>query len=50
MASGGIEFEDGVMAAPGLRIATIKQDMNERHTKYTYAKVIRYQDPKEQKE
>jgi len=38
-ASGGIEFEDGVMAAPGLRIATINHDMNERHTKYTYGKV-----------
>ena len=37
-ASGGIEFEDGVMAAPGLRIATINHDMNERHTKYTYGK------------
>ena len=31
-ASGGIEFEDGSMAAPGLRIATINHDMNERHT------------------
>ena len=30
-ASGGIEFEDGSMAAPGLRIATINHDMNERH-------------------
>ena len=39
-ASGGIEFEDGVMTAPGLRIATINHDMNERHTKYTYGKVI----------
>lgn len=39
-ASGGIEFEDGVMCAPGLRIATINHDMNERHTKYTYGKVI----------
>ena len=38
-ASGGIEFEDGVMTAPGLRIATINHDMNERHTKYTYGKV-----------
>ncbi len=38
-ASGGIEFEDGVMAAPGLRIATINHDLNERHTKYTYGKV-----------
>ena len=39
-ASGGIEFEDGVMSAPGLRIATINHDMYERHTKYTYGKVI----------
>ena len=31
-ASGGIEFEDGVMLAPGVRIATINHDMNERHT------------------
>lgn len=31
-ASGGIEFEDGSMSAPGLRIATINHDMNERHT------------------
>ena len=38
-ASGGIEFEDGVMSAPGLRIASINHDMNERHTKYTYGKV-----------
>lgn len=38
-ASGGIEFEDGVMAAPGLRIATINHDMNNRHTIYTYGKV-----------
>ena len=38
-ASGGIEFEDGVMAAPGLRIATITHDMNNRHTIYTYGKV-----------
>ena len=37
--SGGIEFEDGVMSAPGLRIATINHDMNERHSKYTYGKV-----------
>ena len=27
------------MAAPGLRIATINHDMNERHTIYTYGKV-----------
>lgn len=39
-ASGGIEFEDGSMAAPGLRIATINHDMNERHTTYTYGKVL----------
>ena len=38
-ASGGIEFEDGVMVAPGVRIATINHDMNERHTRYTYGKV-----------
>ena len=38
-ASGGIEFEDGVMCAPGVRIATINHDVNERHTKYTYGKV-----------
>ncbi|MBQ6265387.1 MAG: sugar O-acetyltransferase [Clostridia bacterium] len=39
-ASGGIEFEDGVMLAPGVRIATINHDMNERHIKYTYGKVL----------
>jgi len=39
-ASGGIEFEDGSMAAPGLRIATINHDMNARHTIYTYGKVL----------
>lgn len=39
-ASGGIEFEDGVMSAPCLRIATINHDMNERHTKYSYGKVL----------
>lgn len=39
-ASGGIEFEDGVMVAPGVRIATINHDMNERHSIYTYGKVI----------
>ena len=39
-ASGGIEFEDGAMSAPGLRIATINHDLNERHTKYTYGKVL----------
>ncbi len=38
-ASGGIVFEDGVMAAPGLRIATINHDMTDRHTTYTYGKV-----------
>ena len=38
-ASGGIEFQDGCMAAPGLRIATINHDMNERHRTYTYGKV-----------
>ena len=38
-ASGGIEFEDGVMAAPGIRIATINHDMYARHTIYTYGKV-----------
>lgn len=38
-ASGGIEFEDGCMAAPVLRIATINHDMNERYTIYTYGKV-----------
>lgn len=38
-ASGGIEFQDGVMVAPGVRIATINHDMNERHTIYTYGKV-----------
>lgn len=39
-ASGGIEFEDGVMIAPGVRIATINHDLNERHSIYTYGKVI----------
>lgn len=39
-ASGGIEFEDGVMIAPGVRIATINHDMNERHSIYTYGKVV----------
>ena len=38
-ASGGIEFGDGVCIAPGLRIAAINHDFNERHTKYTYGKV-----------
>lgn len=36
-ASGGIEFEDGAMSAPGLRIATINHDMYERHKSYKYA-------------
>lgn len=39
-ASGGIVFEDGVMIAPGVRIATINHDMNARHTIYTYGKVL----------
>lgn len=39
-AAGGIEFKDGCMVAPGLRIATINHDMNERHTIYTYGKVV----------
>ena len=38
-ASGGIEFEDGVSLAPGVRIASINHDFNERHTTYTYGKV-----------
>lgn len=38
-ASGGIEFEDGVLAAPCLRIATINHDMTDRHLTYTYGKV-----------
>lgn len=38
-ASGEIEFGDGVMAAPGLRIAAINHDMNDRHITYTYGKV-----------
>lgn len=38
-ASGGIEFQDGVSLAPGVRIATINHDFNERHTIYTYGKV-----------
>lgn len=37
--SGKIEFKDNCMAAPGLRIATINHDMNERHKIYTYGKV-----------
>jgi len=39
-ASGGIEFEEGVSLAPGVHIATINHDFNERHTKYTYGKVV----------
>lgn len=39
-ASGGIEFEDGVMAASGLKIATINHDMYDRHLTYTYGKVV----------
>lgn len=39
-ASGGIEFEDGVMCAPGIRIATINHDMYDRHLTYTYGKVL----------
>lgn len=39
-ASGGIVFEDGVMVATGVRIATINHDFNERHTRYTYGKVV----------
>lgn len=39
-ASGGVEFEDGIMAAPGLKIATINHDMYDRHLTYTYGKVI----------
>lgn len=39
-ASGGLEFEDGIMAAPRLKIATINHDMYDRHLTYTYGKVI----------
>ncbi len=39
-ASGGIEFEDGAMVAPGVRIATVNHDMYERHTIFTYGKVV----------
>lgn len=39
-ASGGIEFEDGVMLAPGVRIATINHDFNDRHRTYYYGKVL----------
>ena len=38
-ASGGIEFEDGVSIAPGVRIATINHDFNQRHSIYSYGKV-----------
>ena len=38
-ASGGIEFQDGVSVAPGVRIATINHDFNNRHSIYTYGKV-----------
>lgn len=38
-ASGGIEFEDGVMLAQAVKIATINHDMNQRHSVYTYGKV-----------
>ena len=37
---GGIGFEDGVTAAPGVRTATINYDMYDRHTAYTYGKVL----------
>ncbi len=39
-ASGGIEIEDDVMIAPCVRIATINHDFKNRHTIYTYGKVI----------
>lgn len=39
-ASGGIEIQDGVNIAPGVRIATINHDFNERHSIYTYGKVV----------
>lgn len=38
--SGGIEFGDGVMLAPCVKIATINHDFNDRHNIYTYKKVI----------
>lgn len=38
-ASGGIEFQDGAMLAPGVKIATINHDFDNRHTIYTYGKV-----------
>lgn len=37
--SGGIEFGDNVMVAPGLKVATINHDMYDRHVTYTYGKV-----------
>lgn len=37
--SGGIEFGDNIMVAPGLKIATINHDMYDRHVTYTYGKV-----------
>lgn len=39
-ASGGIEIQDGVMLAPGVKIATINHDFNNRQEVYTYGKVI----------
>lgn len=39
-ASGGIEFGDGVSVAPGVRIATINHDFDQRHSIYTYGKVL----------
>lgn len=39
-ALGGIEFQDGVSLAPGVHIATINHDFNERHRLYTYGKVV----------
>ena len=38
-ASGGIEIQDGVMLAPGVKIATINHDFDNRHKIYTYGKV-----------
>ncbi len=38
-ASGGIDIQDGAMFAPGVKIATINHDFNNRHTIYTYGKV-----------
>lgn len=37
--SGFIQIDDGVSLAPGVRIATINHDFNNRHTIYTYGKV-----------